>query len=114
MFVYNSNRRTNVPVRGVFMKRRYYLKNKKRFYSIIVILIVVMLSSFWAVSAHDGSNQQEFEMVKVKSGDTLWSIAKEHDPNGDIRKFIYEIKEANSLKGSMIFAGDELKIPVHF
>lgn len=93
------------------MKRRYILKNKRRFYSIIIFLVTVMLSSFWAVSAHDEGNRHEFKIIRVESGDTLWNIAREQNPNGDIRKFIYEIEEVNNLRSSTIHTGDELKIP---
>jgi LysM repeat protein len=96
------------------MNRRYVLKNRRRFYSIIVILVTVMLSSVIVVSAQGGEAECKYDTVRVETGDTLWDIAKEYNPNGDIREFIYEIKELNHLEGSMIYAGEELKVPVHF
>lgn len=96
------------------MNRRYYLKNKRRFYSILVVLGILILSSFWAVSAQGGGSQPAYKVMRVASGDTLWNIAKEYEPNGDIRAFIDEIKELNGMEKSIIYAGEELKIPVHF
>lgn len=96
------------------MKKRYYLKNKRRFYAILLVLAVVMFSSYLMVSANDGDSNTAYNTICVSSGDTLWGIAKEYNPNGDIRKLIYEIKKINNLSSSQIYAGEELKIPVRF
>ena len=48
----------------------------------------------------------------VESGDTLWSIAKRYVPEDrDIRNFIHDIKQMNSLKSSGLQEGQLLLIP---
>lgn len=96
------------------MKKRYYLKNKKRFYAILVALTLVMFSSILMVSANNGETHNTYSTICVSSGDTLWQLAEKYNPNGDIRKLVREIKKMNSLNGSEIYAGEELKIPVSF
>ena len=44
---------------------------------------------------------------KVKSGDSLWTIARRHQTTVD------EIKQANGLQGSRIYAGQILEVPVN-
>jgi nucleoid-associated protein YgaU len=50
--------------------------------------------------------------VVVQSGDTLWSIATQLDPQGDPRATIAELRRLNGLSGSTIEAGQELALPV--
>ena len=44
---------------------------------------------------------------RVKSGDSLWTIARRH------RTTVDEIKQANGLQGSRIYAGQILEVPVN-
>jgi nucleoid-associated protein YgaU len=48
---------------------------------------------------------------RVRSGDTLWSIANRHYPGHDTRAAIYEIRQANKLDTSTITVGDWLVLP---
>jgi LysM repeat protein len=48
----------------------------------------------------------------VEQGDTLWDIAGEYNNGHDLRTYIDEVKKANNIEGSAIFAGDVLKMPV--
>ena len=92
------------------MKKQYKLKNRKRFYTIIITLSIMVMIAFFAATAY-GYEDHKFNIVKVKKGDTLWAIAGKNCNNGDIRRYIYEIKKVNSMTTSMIYEGDELKIP---
>lgn len=92
------------------MKRHYILKNKKRFYTLIITFTVMIMTTFFATAVY-GSEGTKYNIVNVKRGDTLWTIAGDYCKNGDIRRNIYEIKKANSMTSSVIFEGDELKIP---
>ena len=51
--------------------------------------------------------------VTVQSGDTLWSIAQQADPNADPRAVIEQIRQLNGLDGDVVAAGAVLKVPTH-
>lgn len=53
------------------------------------------------------------ETVTVHDGDTLWQIASERVPDGvDARDVVAWIEERNGLDGGLVFAGQELVVPV--
>jgi len=92
------------------MKRRYVLKRKKRFFIFISVVVFIAVFTLLSVSA-DSDDQKVKETVTVGRGDTLWSIAEKYGEDSDIRKYIFEIKELNNIKGNIIFEGDELLLP---
>jgi nucleoid-associated protein YgaU len=49
--------------------------------------------------------------VVVRSGQTLWGIAAQVDPNADPRVVIPQIVELNSLRGTSISVGQVLWVP---
>jgi LysM repeat protein len=52
------------------------------------------------------------QTITVKSGQTLWSIAKTIAPNADPRETIYNIEQINGLKTSAVEAGSQIIVPV--
>ena len=58
-------------------------------------------------------NNRHTETIVVKSGDTLWGIAKEHCPdNVYILEYIEEIKTLNNIDGN-IYAGDKILVYIY-
>lgn len=55
-----------------------------------------------------------YQVVYVKQGDSLWSIANLYVPEKeDIRNYISLLKKINSLdENAQIYPGQELKIPI--
>ncbi len=93
------------------MKKRYRLKNKRRFASIIVLLVIITVFTGMVVNAGATSSAKDkYEVVKVKSGDSLWEIASIYN-NKDIREYIYDIKELNRLESDIIYTGQILLLP---
>ncbi len=86
--------------------------------SFIVFLAMLMITSFLVTGIvyaydHNQKSEQPYIEVMVKSGDTLWLLAKPYFNNkGDFREFLYNIKEFNHLDNSMIYPGQIIKIPV--
>jgi nucleoid-associated protein YgaU len=95
---------------GRITKRKYILKSKRRFFTFI-LLFTLMLAGIFACKTAYGFDETANTTIIVKSGDTLWSIAKSNYAGGDIRRHIYDIQKANDLVSSCIQPGDELVIP---
>lgn len=49
------------------------------------------------------------EEYVVSAGETLWSISCDN-AQGDVRKYIYDLKEINGIDDSMIYEGQVIKI----
>jgi hypothetical protein len=93
------------------MNKKYVLKGKGRFTVTIIVVLTIILSAFFANTVY-GYKKPSFKVITVKSGDTLWDIAKKYSDNKDIRKYIYDIKEVNNLNSSFIYEGSRIRVPV--
>ncbi|WP_343319993.1 LysM peptidoglycan-binding domain-containing protein [Arthrobacter sp. TMP15] len=50
--------------------------------------------------------------VTVLQGDSLWSIARASNPNGDVRDVVREIVALNELGSAVLQAGQHLYVPI--
>jgi LysM repeat protein len=75
--------------------------------STIVVALVLLLPS--AFGATPGGSTEDYV---VRSGDTLWDIAKERTTEGqDVRGTITSIRRLNDLESSIIQPGETLAVP---
>lgn len=83
----------------------------------IALLILVLVSALHInAKADNQSNNLQFKYYKsvvVKSNDTLWDYAKEYAPNGEITKYIAEVKRINHIYGDSIKAGGNIILPYY-
>jgi hypothetical protein len=78
----------------------------------IAILAVVLGPS--STATDEAGTPQAVSMVKVLPGHTLWEIAAEANPNGDIRATVDRIVELNALpNASALQMGSEIAVPVY-
>lgn len=85
-----------------------------RFIFITVILFTVVIYAF--ITANSSSiteSKSNKEVVIVKYGDTLWSIASKVNSGRDIREVIYDIQNINGIKSASIKPGDKIYIPLY-
>lgn len=75
---------------------------------IIIVCILSFITSMLTTKVFSATPIQ-YENIVVSEGDTLWSIA--NNIGGNVNKNIYEIKRINRLESSIIYVGQELKIP---
>ena len=62
--------------------------------------------------AHNGlSRQSSAQTMLVRPGDSLWSVAVRADPNADARVVIQEMIRLNHLPGTLIYPGEQLRVP---
>ena len=79
----------------------------------VIALLVVMFGSSSFAGDQAGA-APETTSVRVLPGQTLWEIAAEANPNGDIRKTVDEIVRLNSLpNASALQLGSEIAVPVY-
>lgn len=66
------------------------------------------------LSAVSNDSHIQFKEIKVKTGDTLWSIAKRYAPPGsNYLVYISKLEEINEVKSALIYPGEILIIPVN-
>jgi LysM repeat protein len=81
---------------------------------VVVIISIVVLAVFLLASAVQATGAAPESTIdyRVRSGDTLWSIAETHaSAPGDLRATIHDIQVLNDLDGSTIHAGQVLVLP---
>ena len=80
--------------------------------SLFLVLGVAFMLAGGAVGTGEAGQPAPTEIVQVAPGDTLWGIASEIAPAGDIRSTIREIERLNALESVGITAGQKLRVPV--
>ncbi len=78
---------------------------------ILIIATIALLFQVYVVNARNIPNEQKYFTVAVGENDTLWSLAKEHMPDVEIRKAVHMIRKANGLENAIIRRGDVILIP---
>lgn len=84
---------------------------------VLTLLALIVLGALTFVSpfeakAGDSLDQPAAVSVKVKSGQTLWDIAYQAEPQADTRDVVDRIMDVNDLKSTKIEAGQTLLIPL--
>jgi cell division protein YceG involved in septum cleavage len=80
--------------------------------AVIAVLAIVLGSS--SIAGNESGAAPETTTVRVLPGTTLWEVATEANPNGDIRQTVDEIVRLNSLpNASALQMGSEIAVPVY-
>jgi len=80
---------------------------------LVIAILVVMFGPSTSATGNAGTPQQT-TMVRVLPGHTLWQIASDANPNGDIRATVDDIVRLNSLpNASALQMGSEIAVPVY-
>ncbi|MHB1125491.1 MAG: cell division suppressor protein YneA [Bacillota bacterium] len=97
---------------------RYYRKrrsSRKNYHLMLVVLCLTIIVGGLTIlfkSEAAGSTEAKYLQVVVKEGDSLWTIAKKYGPQGeDVRKIIWNLREANGLSSAIIYPGQTLSVP---
>ncbi len=93
--------------------RKFKIINKLRFFTAIaVFLLLLALTTRLLFQIAGAEDEVTYKVITVIDGDSLWSMAKDQEPKGDIRKYIYQIRKINGLDQANIKVGDRLKLPI--
>ena len=80
---------------------------------VLLTAVAVVFFLLLAAGAGAGSEVRPTELHVVAAGDTIWSIAAQHTPDGgDVRTVVFDIKRMNRIEGSVIRAGEQLVVPL--
>lgn len=102
--IQTANREKRIRIRSLF---------RFCFFLTITLSLLISIISF-CINHNSAMIEKEYITVSVCYGDTLWNIASRTKPNGvDIRKYIHEIKQTNSLESAQIKAGQEITVPIY-
>ena len=63
-------------------------------------------------AATEEGGTEHFAVVTVDPGDTLWDIAAEAT-DGNVGDMVEQIRDLNSLDSSMVYAGQQLRVPTN-
>ena len=89
----------------------------KAFVFAVALAVIAVLVVLFGSSSLAGSNagvMPETTTVTVLPGHTLWEIAADANPNGDIRATVDDILRLNSLpNASALQMGSEIAVPVY-
>lgn len=89
-----------------------YVTTPTRFLVIISTMIVALVLLL-ATSVMAAGPEPVTAEYRVRSGDTLWTIAERVGPDDDdVRAVVAEIMDLNDLESSLIRPGQSLLVPV--
>lgn len=96
------------------MKRKIQSKNirTRRFITVLLVLSLLLMG----MTLRNEIKETQVSAIErvVLEGETLWSIAENYNPEGrDIRSFISEIAQLNTMNDKMIYPGQVLQIPIY-
>jgi hypothetical protein len=77
----------------------------------LLLAAVTALGPRSAATGEPGTPVQT-RTVEVGPGDSLWEIAADVAPPGQVRETVHEIQELNALTGSGVAVGQTIAVPV--
>ncbi len=96
------------------MNKTVRITNKYRFIAFVTICVLLMsmvIGALFPVRASE-STEISYTEVKIHSGDTLWSLARQYgDQSKDVREVVYDICQLNNVTAGSIYPGQTIRIP---
>ena len=111
---------TTAPRRRPVEARRSQVRltRRGRLVVLALALVVVAAVAVWlaagSAATHDQGSATQIEVVTVAPGDTLWDIASDAAAatgGTDVRDMMDRIQQLNTLDSSVVYTGQELRIP---
>lgn len=82
--------------------------------TVAIIAILAVMFGPSSTATDQAGTPQDTTLVRVQPGHTLWQIAADANPDGDIRSTVDEIVELNSLpNASSLQMGTQIAVPVY-
>lgn len=80
--------------------------------SVVTLLLILIAAGGTSADASATAGGPATGSVVVQAGDSLWTIAKSLQPNGDPRSMMQTLVELNGLHGGELVAGQQLIVPI--
>ena len=81
-----------------------------------ILVFILIVAGLAAVPFHtsDAYQPAEYEIVTVRAGDDLWSLADKYiNDSHDIRQYLAVVYKVNNLqKNDNVYPGQKLKFPL--
>ena len=94
------------------LRRQQKLKAQRSKALLLLVVLIFIISTIAFSLSANSEDKHGVKAITIKAGDTLWSIAKEHKPDGiAIGEYIYEISKSNGIGNSPIYVGQTIYVP---
>mgnify|MGYP001950765515 CR=1 FL=1 len=94
----------------VYKGVRFRWSFRKFLVNCLVCSLILLLSALYMTNAAKATSDDKVSTITVRSGQTLWSIARQIAPEKDPRDVVVMLKQANNLQNSNLTIGQTLKI----
>ena len=81
--------------------------------ALLTLAVLVIALSPSTTATGDAGDPVPTQTVTVQSGDTLWKLATDANPNGDLRQTVDDIMRLNSLPTAHLPMGSEIAVPIY-
>ena len=84
---------------------------------LVVLSLTTVSTAGFAMQAGAGSRDiptksGSYVTVTVANGESIWSIARSLNSDGDVRAFVDQIVKVNSLDSADVSAGTKIRVPI--
>lgn len=85
---------------------------------LVVLSLTTVFGAGFAMQAGAGSKDvptraNSYVTVTIAPGETIWSVAKALNNNGDVRELVDQIIKVNDLNSSDLTAGTKIRVPLN-
>ena len=81
--------------------------------ALLTLAVLVIALSPSTTATGEAGDQVPTQTVTVQPGDTLWKLATDANPNGDLRQTVDDIMRLNSLPTAHLPMGSEIAVPIY-
>lgn len=99
-----------------YLKRNLVAKSKtirEKLFFVLTLTLVLCLGTLAKGGQNENKVEVYFECVVIRTGDTLWEIAREYKTeNEKIEHMITHIMEVNGMRSENIRSGESIIVPI--